>query len=512
MKPTVAAKSKSLGMFFTFIKVLLLCLAYATLWGVLWESSQAFWYLPAGLRFSILLYTRPKSWPVWIAGEWLAILYLNGAYTDNANILEGVFGNVAPSLVYVATVGLFFKKRNWTYNAVKTQSEVISIASAMFCAAIGAAVLLFFLMPNESPFLTFEKFSVQGIATYALGDTAGVLFIWSFVELIKSSGSESRLGRQLLLKDFLLVVLPILAGVIFFTLVAPKLGWAILAMLSVPIVYLSIKHGWIGAILSVVTINLFAGLLYYLNGNAEALFNTQIFLVSVGITGLFLGAAISQQAELIRDIRKISQRVIETQESERSRISQDLHDHVGQVLTALRSRIVILRQKDVTNLDSELDTLDKLAAEAYRDVHDIVDELSPNELLRFGLQRSLENTDFHQMLAAENISYHTEFESQTLEIPEHIQLAIYRIAQELLSNVSKHSQAAHCRLNIHVQKQKTKTFIDFKIQDDGIGFKIDGRTKGHGIRNVQDRVQALGGTLKFGSSETETSISIVIPF
>jgi len=512
MKPTVATKPKSLGMFLTKIKVLLLCLAYAVIWAILWESSQAFWYLPAGLRFSILLYTRPKNWPIWIAGEWLAILYLNDAHTDYANILEHGVGNFVPSIVYVATVWFILNKREWVYNTVKTQSEVISISTAIFCAAIGAAVLLFLLMPSESPFLVFERFSIEGIATYSLGDIAGVLFIWSFIEFIGSSNSKDRIGHKLLLKDFILVVLPILAGVTLFTLAAPRFGWAILAMLFIPIVYLSIKHGWIGATLSVVTLNLVAGLLYFLNGNAEALFNTQIFLASVGITGLFLGAAISQQAGLISNIRKMSQSVIETQENERSRISKDLHDHVGQVLTALRSRIVILRQKEATNLDSELDTLDKLAAEAYQDVRDIVDELSPNELLRFGLQKSLENTDFHQMLRAANVNYHTQFKGQVSEIPEQIQLTIYRIAQELLSNIAKHSQAADSHLNIHVQEEDSKTLIIFKVQDDGIGFEVDNHTKGHGIRNVQDRVQALGGTITFGSSETGTAISIVIPF
>ena len=207
----------------------------------------------------------------------------------------------------------------------------------------------------------------------------------------------------------------------------------------------------------------------------------------------------------------MSQRVIDTQENERSRISRDLHDHVGQVLTALRSRIVILRQKKVTNLDTELDALDKLVAEAYQDVHDIVGELSSNELLRFGLQRSLESTDFHQMLKAVNIKYHTHIKGQMSEIPEQVQLAIYRIAQELLSNAAKHSQSADCHLNLHVQDRNKEPLVELKIQDDGIGLKVDGRTTGHGIQNIQDRVQALGGILTFESVKKGTSITILIP-
>ena len=511
MKLTVAARTRSLRIFLTLMKAILLGIAYTALWTVLWQSSQAFWFLPAGLRFTTFLYTRPLSWPVWIAAEWLGIFYLNEAYASNSDIPGVGFGDIAPSLVYVATIALFLKNKDWVYKAIKTQSEVLSISIAMTFAAIMAAVVLFLLLPNESPFLVFERFSIQGIATYSLGDIAGILFIWSVVEFIRSVRSSGKLERRLLAKDVLLAVVPVLALIISLTVTAPDLGWAVLAILFIPIVYLSLRHGWTGSAFSVAILNLVAGALYFISGNAEALFNTQIFLVSVGITGLFLGAAISQQGELVNNIRKISQRVIETQEYERSRISQDLHDHVGQVLTALRSRIVILRNKEVSDLKHELDSLDELAAGAYQDVHDIVDELSPNELTQFGLRRSLENPGFHQMLQAANIRYHTSFKGQVSEIPEQIQLSIYRIAQEALSNAAKHSRATFCQLNIDVKQKNNRGIIDFRIQDNGNGFDIESRTNGHGIQNIQDRVQALAGTMTINSGTTGTSIAIVIP-
>lgn len=508
MQLTVATRKKSLRIFLALIKVVLLCMAYTLTWVILWELSQAFWFLPAGLRFTTFLFTRTASWPIWVAGEWLGVFYLNEAFSSHTTIPAVGAGNLAPSIVYVAIIGLFFKHRDWVYETVKTQSQVISISVAMTFAAVMSAVLLFLLLPNESPFLIFDGFSIQGIATYSLGDIAGILFIWSAVECIRSARSLSKLEGWALAKDALLVVALIVALIISLNVTAPGFGWTVLAMIFIPIVYLSIRNGWAGSALSVVILNLVAGVLYLISGNAEALFNTQILLVSVGITGLFLGAAISQQGDLINNVRKVSQRVIETQETERSRISQELHDHVGQVLTALRSKIIILRNKEISDLKSELDSLEELAAAAYRDVHDIVDELSPNELTQFGLQRSLQNPAFHQMLRATGIDYHTSFKGRISVIPDQVQLTIYRIAQETLSNVAKHSQASECHLSIDLRE---KDFIDFRIQDNGSGFEVETHAKGHGIQNIQDRVQALAGSINLSSDSSGTLIAIVIP-
>jgi two-component system sensor histidine kinase UhpB len=511
MKLTAPTKKKSLIIFFAFLRAILICIAYAILWVVLWESSQAFWYLPAGLRFTILVFTKPSKWPVWIAGEWLAILYLNDVHTNYASIFEYGIGNFAPAVIYAVTIWLVMRKREWPDNTVRSQAQVISISTAMTIAAVGTAIALFILMPNDSPFLSFERFSIQGIATYSLGDIAGILFVWSFIEFIRSARPLSRSQSKLLGRDVLLVVVPILALVIFLTMSTPSFGWAILAVVFIPVVYLSIKSGWVGAALSIVLLNIVAGVLFLISGNAEALFNAQLLLVSVGITGLFLGAAISQQNELFSNLRSISQRVIQTQENERSRISKDLHDHVGQVLTALRLRIAVLHKKKVSDVGNELESLDKLAAEAYQDVRDIVNELSPNELIQFGLQRSLENPGFHQMLRTANIKYNTDFKGQVIDIPEHIQLTLYRITQEVLSNVAKHSKATDCTLEIHVTEDNEKRYIEYKVQDNGTGFDTDKCNQGHGIQNIQDRAQALAGTMTLMSSDKGTSIAIVIP-
>lgn len=441
----------------------------------------------------------------------MAIIILIDIHTDYSSILEHGFGNFVPSIVYLVIIGFLIRKQKWVVDEVKTQPQVVAISTAMILAAVLSAISLFLFMPDGSPFLSFDRFSIQGIATYSLGDIAGILFMWSGIEFVRSAYSSSRLEIKNLSKDILMVIMPVLALVIFLMLSAPGFGWAILAIIFVPIVYLSTRHGWVGATASIVILNLIAGMLYLLNGSTEALFNAQLFLVTVGITGLFLGAAISEQNKLIRGIRDMSQRVIQTQEKERSRISKDLHDHVGQILTALRLRIVILHQKKDSDIKGELDALDKLAAEAYQDVHDIVDELSPNELIQFGLQRSLDSPGFHQMLREANINYHAGFTGPVSDMPEHIQLAIYRTTQEILSNIVKYSKAKDCKLTVCIKGEGNKKTIGYTVKDNGIGFNVDSYTKGHGIQNMQDRVQALGGSMILNSGTGGTSIAIAIP-
>ncbi|HEY5775474.1 MAG TPA: histidine kinase, partial [Xanthomonadales bacterium] len=443
MQLTSNAQKPSLKIILNSLGVFVVCASYSGLWAFLWELSQAFWYLPAGLRFVLLMYTRPVFWPVFLVGEWLAIAYLSGEHSSYSNILEHGVTNFMPSVIYVAVIGFLVRKKAWVTQGVINQGELVSITLAIIIAAMATAISLFLLMPAESPFLVFEKFSVKGIFSYSLGDIAGVLFIWSSVEFVRSLLGMDKFSRRIFARDAAFLILPIVA-----VMAVIKLGfeWAFLAMMFLPILFLALKHGWPGATFSLVTLNIIAGLSFLLSGNSVVLFDTQIFLVSVGFTGLFLGATISRQAELMKSIRNISQRVITTQETERIRISKDLHDHVGQVLTALTLRIAILRQRGPADLKNDLDLLDRLAAQVFHDVHEIVGELSPRELSYFGLKRSLESSVFSKMLEAANISYKPSIDSAVAEIPEQIQIAIFRISQEALSNIAKHSFASECSL------------------------------------------------------------------
>jgi len=454
------------------------------------------------------MYTRPVFWPVFLVGEWVAIAYLSGEHSSYANIFEHGLTNFLPSIIYVAVIGLLLRKRAWVSQGIINQGELVSITLAIIISALATATSLFLLMPAESPFLVFEKFSIKGIFSYSLGDIAGVLFIWSSVEFIRSLLGMDKFSRRKFAMDAVLLIFPVVAVMV---LIKPGFEWAFIAIMFLPILFFALKHGWPGATFSLVTLNIIAGLSFLLSRNSTVLFDTQIFLVSVGFTGLFLGATVSRQAELMKSIRDISQRVITTQETERNRISKDLHDHVGQVLTALTLRIAILRQRGPADLKKDLDLLDELAAQVFHDVHEIVGELSPRELSYFGLKRSLESSLFRKMLEAANITYKPSVDSAVAKIPDHIQIAIFRISQEALSNIARHSSATECSLKVDVKDKKGEKIVCLQIRDNGNGFDTNSVKSGHGLQNIKDRILALLGSFDLASGTQGTTLYITFP-
>jgi glucose-6-phosphate-specific signal transduction histidine kinase len=508
MKLTANIQNQSLRIILTFLGALLVCCIYAVLWGVLWELSQAYWYMPAGLRFAVLMYTRMKYWPLWFLGEWMALSYLNGTYSNYSSIFEHGLANAMPLTFYAIAIAFLLRTKAWSIRLPSSQRNLANITIAIIIAALATALSLFLFMPDDSPFLSFERFSLTGIFTYALGDMAGVLFFWSTVEFTKFFKVLGKSGRRVFVRDAFYLMVPITALVL---VLVPVFDWTFLALLFLPIVILSLRYGWAGATFSLMALNIVAGVSFWLTWNTGVLFDGQVFLVSIGFTGLFLGAAISHKEELITSIRDISGRLIETQEAERHRISQDLHDHVGQVLTALRSRLAILGRKETNDLAGEIEKLDQMAAQAYLEVHDIVGELSPRELAHFGLKRTLESPTFHDMLQAANIDYSTSIDHQADDISKQRQMAIFRISQEALVNVSKHSLASECSLEIVVFGKKVQEMINLQIQDNGVGFDTDTISGGHGLQNIEDRVQALSGNCYLRSGKKGTLLDITFP-
>jgi len=416
--------------------------------------------------------------------------------------------NFLPSIIYAAVIGLILRKKAWMGHGVINQTELISISLAIVIAALASATSLFLLLPGDSPFLIFEKFSIRGIFGYSLGDVAGVLFFWSVVVFIKSFMVMDGSSRGLFFRNAAYLTLPVLAAI---ALLAPRFEWAFLSLMAIPIVFLALKHGWPGVTLSLMTLNVIAGLNFWFNGSTAVLFDTQIFLVSVGFTGLFLGAVVSRQAELMMSIRNISQRAITTQEAERRRISRDVHDQIGQVLTALTLRIAILKKRAPDNLKDDIDLLDQLAGQAFRDIHDVVREISPRELSHFGLKRSLESPAFQKMLGATNTSYTSSIDSRVADMPEQVQIAIFRISQEALSNIARHSRATECSLKVDLSGKPGKETVCLEIQDKGAGFDTKVATKGHGLQNVMDRTQALLGNCELTSDKNGTLLVVSLP-
>ena len=201
----------------------------------------------------------------------------------------------------------------------------------------------------------------------------------------------------------------------------------------------------------------------------------------------------------------------EVQEEERIRIATDLHDGLGQMLSAISFSIQDLNRTDSNNDDSILQIQNQIDA-AIREAKNIAYNLIPIVLKDFGLVVAIDN-----MVNRANELYETKFRFNSYDFIDRIdpklEKALYRICQESLTNIVKHAKAK----NANFQLFRTQGFIILVIDDDGIGF--DTKTyesglidSGIGLISIKERVTSFGGTFSIDSQPKKgTELMIEIP-
>jgi len=218
--------------------------------------------------------------------------------------------------------------------------------------------------------------------------------------------------------------------------------------------------------------------------------------------------AIAQEAE--RQMRQLSQERDAAQEEERKNLSRELHDHVGQVLTALRmelGRIERTRAPADVRIGAAVAESKKLVDNMFRTVRDLALGLRPSMLDDFGLQAALEwhVRDVTSRYGV-NVELHVDGEFDIL--PDRYRTCVYRAVQEALTNCVRHAKAR----SINVSVTSEGDHLDVSVTDDGIGFDSARRGTGLGLRGIEDRVKELHGMMTIGKVEGGgTTLAIRLP-
>lgn len=208
-------------------------------------------------------------------------------------------------------------------------------------------------------------------------------------------------------------------------------------------------------------------------------------------------------------MRLLSQQLVAAQEEERKHLTRELHDHVGQMLTALRmeiGRADRARGTSETQLSHAIGEAKRLLDTILRSVRDLVMGLRPSMLDDFGLQPALEwlVRDFRRRFATP-IDLTLAGEIDTL--PDQYRTCIYRIVQEALTNVARHAQAKRIEVSLRYERNT----LDLRVADDGTGI-APGRSRGMGLIGIEERVRELSGTFVVASREPSgTDLRAVVP-
>jgi signal transduction histidine kinase len=231
------------------------------------------------------------------------------------------------------------------------------------------------------------------------------------------------------------------------------------------------------------------------------------------ISSLEQESAAHQQASALAEVRlrHLSQQLVSSQEQERKALSRELHDEIGQLLTALRMELGNLeRGRGLTGgeTDPHLEQAKKLAESTLRTTRDIAMGLRPAMLDVLGLGPALE-----WQAREYSRRYHTpirlEVDGDLRDVPDPHRTYLYRIVQEGLTNCARHAQAK----NIHVKLEDSSGQLAVLVEDDGVGFdQHSGVAYGLGLLGMTERVRELSGQLSIQSEPGKgTRIAVLLP-
>lgn len=202
--------------------------------------------------------------------------------------------------------------------------------------------------------------------------------------------------------------------------------------------------------------------------------------------------------------------MIEGQENERKRIAQDLHDGLGGMLTTIKMHFSNI-QNEVKQLD-DLNIVEKtglLIDHANTEVRKLAHEMMPGSLVKLGLSEALAEL-CDQNTVANKLDVHFEAVNMEDRLNETAEIMLYRITQELLNNIQKHSQAN----DVIVQLADTGVDITLTVEDNGTGFDVESinTEKGMGLKSIRSRAVFLQGDVNVQSEPgVGTTIIIRIP-
>ena len=215
-----------------------------------------------------------------------------------------------------------------------------------------------------------------------------------------------------------------------------------------------------------------------------------------------LGASKSENERLVR-------KSITVQEEERRHLAQELHDSLGQSISAIKAIAVSIEDRTrITDplVAESVKYIEQVADAAYSSVRDLMVSLRPAILDELGLTQALNQMVDDWNLHHEDTFCRFRFEGNFMNLDEELQINIYRIVQEAMTNISKYAKAENVSITISGEE-----IISLLIVDDGKGFDMKTMTRNMGLTGIRDRVTLLRGELEITSSPGK-GVSIQIEF
>lgn len=236
------------------------------------------------------------------------------------------------------------------------------------------------------------------------------------------------------------------------------------------------------------------------NKNIETTFFSVVVILLVTVAVIIvLTLAINLHEHRLADknLKELAHKTVMFQEDEKKHLARELHDGINQLLVSSKCHLELLSNKiDQPSLRQHLEKSQQSLMTAINEVRHISHQLRPSTLDDIGLEAALSSL-LQDFRAHSGIDTDIHFDTQAHKLKSEVATTLYRVAQESLNNIEKHSAAR----KVTVSLQQMGNILQLLIRDDGCGFAVADalRKRGIGLRNMRERVEFLGGDFELMS-------------
>lgn len=232
---------------------------------------------------------------------------------------------------------------------------------------------------------------------------------------------------------------------------------------------------------------------------------------------------ISQQfnhmAEVLLDSKEknksLTQKSLQIQEEERRHLAQELHDELGQTIAAIKAVAVAItnnKQPDKEQVDDSVKTIIDYSDHIYKVAKNMMQRLRPSVLDELGLIKALQNMIDGWNERQDDIFCHFAFSDIPSDLSESLKINLFRIIQESLTNVLKHSSGSAVSISMKKENTQDVCNINLIIEDDGIGLDSDKTMTGLGLPGMKERVEMNQGSIEIKNKQDGgLRIEVIVP-
>ncbi|OAJ92587.1 signal transduction histidine-protein kinase/phosphatase UhpB [Vibrio bivalvicida] len=463
----------------------------ACAWFCLWviayyfvnDAELAILLFPFALRLGITLHTRTKYWAIVYLAEWGLTVALALLLEQPQWLMVLVASVLSVPVVYLAKK--YYHGDQNQHLAV--MAVLILVTSCINVISVG--------------------FHVQSVYMLWLASIAGGLMIlpmcyllWNYLFQSPWSPLTSNLlanNIEFKVRHIVLYTVLLIASILIQTSLPDELKRFAPFCMAIPIIVLALRYGWQGAFLATM-LNSIALIAARSGVSNLEITDLLLSLSAQTLTGIMLGLAVQKQKDLNHKLRgelsrnqTLSRQLIQAEESVRKDIARELHDEIGQNITAIRTQASIIKRIDNAEMNTRCaNTIESLSLNVYDTTKNLLSKLRPKMLddldLKESVQQLTREMEFDNHGTRVVLDWNGDYES----LSDTLKVTLFRLCQETLNNAAKYANATSIIIELYIDEQ-----LSLNIADNGVGFKTEECMKGMGIRGMQERVHALGGKM-----------------